>query len=70
MNTNIEQEYYKGSLCIYCYDTGLWDFTYNLTGSYAHCACNFEISYSKKTKDKLLPVFEDCITNMIIKYLR
>jgi hypothetical protein len=66
-----DQERYKGSLCKFCFDTYLKDYSRNYTGMYSHCDCSYDVMYSKVTRDILsiidLPI--TIITIFIIKLL-
>jgi len=65
-----DRERYKGSLCIFCFDTKLRDYSRAYTGAYSHCYCGYQVMYSKETRDKMLLFFEEPYVDIIIKLLK
>ena len=64
-----DKERYIGSLCRFCFDTNLRDYSRDYSGAYSHCDCANYVMYSKKTKDILLTFFEPVYTDIILKLL-
>lgn len=67
-----DKERYKGSLCKFCFDTNLKDYSRNYAGAYSHCDCSYDVMYSKVTKDILLYIIDlpiNIITMFIMELL-